>query len=110
MRFEFATAGRIIFGAGALVEIGAIGASMGRCACVVTGRNVERTIGQGFSSKRSSQRPEIGQRVNPLFGHNQRFRKGFTPFFPGDLRPRIYKVNPFLFTHHIQDISHSINH
>jgi len=42
MRFEFATAGRIIFGAGALVEIGAIGASMGRCACVVTGRNVER--------------------------------------------------------------------
>ena len=42
MRFEFATAGRIIFGAGALAEIGAIAASMGRCACVVTGRNVER--------------------------------------------------------------------
>jgi alcohol dehydrogenase class IV len=42
MGFEFATAGRIIFGAGALAEIGAIAASMGRCACVVTGRNVER--------------------------------------------------------------------
>ena len=42
MRFEFATAGRIIFGAGSLAETGSIAAGMGRCACVVTGRNVER--------------------------------------------------------------------
>ncbi len=42
MGFEFATAGRIVFGAGALAESGSIAAGMGHCACVVTGRNVER--------------------------------------------------------------------
>jgi alcohol dehydrogenase class IV len=38
MRFEFATATRIIFGAGTLQEIGPIAAEMGRRAFVVTGR------------------------------------------------------------------------
>jgi len=42
MGFEFSTAGRIIFGRGVLAEAGSIAAGMGRCACVVTGRNVER--------------------------------------------------------------------
>ena len=42
MRFEFATAGRIMFGRGVLAEAGSIAAGMGRCACVVTGRNKER--------------------------------------------------------------------
>ena len=42
MRFEFATAGRIVFGGGTLAEAGSIAAEMGRCACVGTGRNVER--------------------------------------------------------------------
>jgi alcohol dehydrogenase class IV len=42
MRFEFATAGRIIFGAGALADAGSIAAGMGRCACVVTGQKKQR--------------------------------------------------------------------
>lgn len=42
MAFEFATAGRIIFGAGRLAEVGAIAAQMGRRALVVTGRRSER--------------------------------------------------------------------
>lgn len=42
MRFEFATATRIIFGAGRLSEAGALAAAFGRRALVVTGRRVER--------------------------------------------------------------------
>jgi alcohol dehydrogenase class IV len=42
MRFEFATATRIIFGPGTLSEVGAIAATMGRRALVVTGRTVAR--------------------------------------------------------------------
>ncbi len=42
MRFEFATATRIIFGAGALREIGPMAATLGRRALVVTGRGIER--------------------------------------------------------------------
>jgi alcohol dehydrogenase class IV len=42
MRFEFATATRIIFGPGTLIEVGPIAAAMGRRALVVTGRTVTR--------------------------------------------------------------------
>jgi alcohol dehydrogenase class IV len=42
MRFEFATAGRIIFGPGTLAEIGTVAKAFGRMALVVTGRNLER--------------------------------------------------------------------
>lgn len=42
MRFEFATATRIIFGAGALREVGPIAAEMGQRALVVSGRSTER--------------------------------------------------------------------
>lgn len=42
MRFEFATAGQIIFGPGTLKEIGDLAADMGRRAFVVTGRTVDR--------------------------------------------------------------------
>jgi alcohol dehydrogenase class IV len=42
MRFEFATATRIIFGAGAAREAGALAKDFGRRALVVTGRNTER--------------------------------------------------------------------
>jgi len=42
MRFEFATATRIIFGAGTLSEVGPIAAEMGNRTLVVTGRSVER--------------------------------------------------------------------
>lgn len=42
MRFEFATATRIIFGTGTLKEVGALAAEMGRRAFVVTGRTSER--------------------------------------------------------------------
>ncbi|HXT39521.1 MAG TPA: iron-containing alcohol dehydrogenase, partial [Candidatus Angelobacter sp.] len=41
-RFEFASATRIIFGAGALREISAIARSFGMCALVVTGRSIDR--------------------------------------------------------------------
>ena len=42
MRFEFATANRIIFGPGTLQEVGQIAAVLGRHALVVTGRNTSR--------------------------------------------------------------------
>jgi alcohol dehydrogenase class IV len=42
MWFEFATATRIIFGAGTLREVGPIAAEMGHRALVVTGRSVDR--------------------------------------------------------------------
>ena len=42
MRFEFATATRIIFGTGTLREAGSIAAEMGHRALVVTGRSTER--------------------------------------------------------------------
>lgn len=42
MRFEFATATRIIFGAGARQEIGALAAELGSRALIVTGRTVSR--------------------------------------------------------------------
>ncbi len=42
MNFEFATATRIIFGAGQLKQVGSLAAGMGRRALVVTGRTTER--------------------------------------------------------------------
>jgi alcohol dehydrogenase class IV len=42
MRFEFATATRIIFGTGGLKQIGLIAAEMGKKALVVMGRSAER--------------------------------------------------------------------
>lgn len=42
MRFEFATATRIIFGSGTLREVAPIAAELGRRVVVVTGRTVER--------------------------------------------------------------------
>lgn len=42
MRFEFATAGRILFGPGVLHEIGPLARALGRRALVVTGKNPAR--------------------------------------------------------------------
>ena len=42
MRFEFATATRIVFGAGTLAEIGSLAAGFGRHALVVTGQDAAR--------------------------------------------------------------------
>ena len=42
MRFEFATATRLIFGPGTLQEVPSIVAGIGRRALVVTGRSTER--------------------------------------------------------------------
>ncbi len=42
MRFEFATASRIVFGVGVSKEAGALAAGLGRRAFVITGRSVER--------------------------------------------------------------------
>jgi len=42
LRFEFATATRILFGAGTLSAVGPIVAALGRRALVVTGRSVDR--------------------------------------------------------------------
>ena len=41
MKFEFATATKIIFGAGTLREAGAAAKGFGQRALVVTGRNLE---------------------------------------------------------------------
>src|SRR5271157_2433983 len=43
MRFEFATAGRILFGPGTLVELGTIAGELGKCVLVVCGSNSART-------------------------------------------------------------------
>jgi alcohol dehydrogenase class IV len=42
VRFEFATAGRIVFGPGVLAELGELAAGMGRRALLVTGRTASR--------------------------------------------------------------------
>src|SRR5438093_7361906 len=42
MRFEFATATRIVFGAGVLREVGPLANELGRRALVVTGRDTRR--------------------------------------------------------------------
>ena len=42
MRLEFATATRIIFGPGTIHEVASLAAEMGKHACVVTGRTIER--------------------------------------------------------------------
>jgi alcohol dehydrogenase class IV len=42
MRFEFTTAGRIVFGPGTLSEAGGIAASLGKRPLIVAGRTVER--------------------------------------------------------------------
>ncbi len=42
MRFEFATATRIIFGRGTIQEVGPLAAEIGKAAFIVTGRTVER--------------------------------------------------------------------
>ena len=39
MTFEFATAARIVFGAGTLAQIGGLAHGLGRCAFIVTGRS-----------------------------------------------------------------------
>ena len=44
MRFEFATASRIIFGRGTVKEVAPLASEMGNYALLVTGRNVERAI------------------------------------------------------------------
>ena len=44
MRFEFATASRIIFGQGTVKEVAPLASEMGNCILLVTGRNVERAI------------------------------------------------------------------
>ena len=43
MTFEFATAGRILFGSGTLAQAAPAAAGLGRRALVVTGRNTDRT-------------------------------------------------------------------
>ncbi len=42
MRFEFATASRIIFGPGVVGDVASLSAEMGKSVCVVTGRTATR--------------------------------------------------------------------
>lgn len=42
MKFEFATAGRVVFGAGTLSQLGEISAELGKRALVLTGRDASR--------------------------------------------------------------------
>ena len=44
MRFEFATASRIVFGQGTVKEVAPMASEMGNHAMLVTGRNIERAI------------------------------------------------------------------
>ena len=44
MPFEFATASRIVFGAGTSAQVGAIARELGRHALVVTGQSPERVF------------------------------------------------------------------
>lgn len=44
MKFEFATAGRIVFGAGALREAGGLAAGLGRRALIVCGSSTDRVL------------------------------------------------------------------
>ena len=40
MKFEFATAGRIIFGSGTANQIGSLANGLGHCAMIVTGKTI----------------------------------------------------------------------
>jgi alcohol dehydrogenase class IV len=69
LRFEFATATRIIFGPGIRKDIGSLVKKMGRRAFVITGRSAERAIpltekvdaaGIGVSQFRISEEPTTG--------------------------------------------------
>src|ERR1051325_7759458 len=42
MRFEFATATRIVFGPGTVREVATLASELGRCALIVTGRGSHR--------------------------------------------------------------------
>ena len=44
MRFEFATAGRVLFGAGSVKDLAPAARSMGSRVLVVTGRSRERPV------------------------------------------------------------------
>ena len=64
MRFEFATATRVIFGAGAAAELPAAAAEMGSKALLVTGLPPEKTIdlgGLGFVTFPSAGEPTVEQ-------------------------------------------------
>src|SRR5438132_1004478 len=65
MRFEFATATRILFGAGSVREAGSIAHALGRRALIVTGRDAARTapLFSSLSEKGISQTlfPVIGE-------------------------------------------------
>ena len=56
MKFEFATASRIIFGQGTVKEVAPMASEMGSCALLVTGRNVERASSLLGSLKNSGMR------------------------------------------------------
>jgi alcohol dehydrogenase class IV len=58
LRFEFATAGRIVFGTGALTEIGSVVRGLGRRAFVVTGKDPARA--QPLLERLAAAAPEIG--------------------------------------------------
>ena len=64
MRFEFATATRIIFGPGALREVGPLAKEFGRRALVVTGRNP----GRAESLLKELRKHEIDARTFSIFG------------------------------------------
>src|SRR5258706_4838669 len=67
-RFEFATAGRIIFGAGAIEDAGKIAAEFGNRALVVTGRDNTRA-----------------ERLNPLLDEQNVLSSNFSIFGEPDL-------------------------
>ncbi len=64
MRFEFATAGRIIFGPGTLAEVPSIAGTWGRHAGIVTGSDIQRPL----ALKRLLEEQGIACTVVPIAG------------------------------------------
>ncbi len=56
MRFEFASAGRIVFGPGTIAELPAIAGAWGKRALVVTGKDKIRRAGTAGSKLEKAER------------------------------------------------------
>ena len=95
MRFEFATASRIIFGAGTISEVPTLAAQMGRRACVITGR----TTGRAEPKKKAVE--QIDKHVvGPVYEALQRYedwRILVAPDHPTPIRSRAHSPEPVPF-------------
>ncbi len=70
MKFEFATASRIIFGQGTVEEVAPMASKMGNCALLVTGRNVERAGPLAGSLKNAGMKTVLIGNSNEIINKN----------------------------------------